>query len=83
MCPRCFEWHSKAAEKLETTHGCQECGASLDHLAALSVDGQAHLFLVPKDGAYQALCGPCRAAYEHKRRDLLKATAYGRAQGIL
>jgi transcription elongation factor Elf1 len=80
MCPRCQEWHAEALRVLAgESRGaaeCQECGVPfLAHADERS--GDYRLYVVPKDGIYQMLCGTCKDAYVAKMRRLYQGTKFG------
>jgi hypothetical protein len=79
-CLRCLEWHRAALDHLatgKTPSGCQECERSLDELSRAAGSADVKMYLHPKDGIYQVLCGTCSDRYEQKRRDLYARTSYG------
>jgi hypothetical protein len=82
ICDVCLEWHFHALEFLggAVPRGCQGCEKTWETMQAESPDVElaVGVFVVPKDGIYQMLCRACAAPYLPKRKDLYKATRFGR-----
>ena len=59
--------------------GCQVCSKTFDELRVLGtgVEYQVRMYVLPKDGIYQVLCGECIKPYTQKRGDLFKGTQFG------
>jgi hypothetical protein len=79
ICDYCLDWHNHALEFLggATPQGCQECGASWEILRDRQPGVEVRLYVVPRDGIYQLLCGLCVRPYVSARADLYRGTAYG------
>jgi hypothetical protein len=58
--------------------GCQECGASWVALRDSTPGVEVRMYVVPKDGIYQLLCGQCVLPYAGKRADLYAGTKFGK-----
>lgn len=89
MCVDCYQWHLSSLKAIAAggvPPGCFECRATWDELRLRLAPGdnpdEVKMFLVPKDGIYQLLCGMCIDAYERKRADLLRGTLYGQLKGV-
>ena len=86
LCWTCYGWHRRAMNLLakgEVPPGCQECGLKIEAMQEVNARGDKPLYLHPKDGVYQVLCGKCSDAYVQKRADLYRSTQYGRSQKLI
>ena len=84
-CWDCYYWHRAALAVLAgcAPPGCQgPCRRSWEDLRREGPGENVRMWVHPKDGIYQLLCGACSDAYERKRLDLYRATRYGRAKGL-
>ena len=79
ICDYCLEWHNHAMDFLAGAcpRGCQACGATSEQLLEKSGTVEFRLYVVPRDGIYQLLCGPCVRPYVSARADLFRGTAFG------
>jgi len=79
ICDYCVEWHNHAIEFLAgaAPKGCSACGATWQFLRDSAPGVEVRLYVVPRDGIYQLLCGPCVRPYTAQRADLFRGTAYG------
>jgi len=84
-CWDCYYWHRAALAVLAgcAPPGCQgPCRRTWEDLRRETAGENVRMWVHPKDGIYQLLCGECSDAYERKRLDLYRATRYGRAKGL-
>jgi hypothetical protein len=79
ICDYCLDWHNAAIAMLAGAcpRGCQGCGASWEKLRDSTPGVEVRLYVVPRDGIYQLLCGACVRPYVHARADLFRGTAFG------
>jgi len=79
ICDYCLEWHAHNLDVLggALPKGCQECGRTWEQLQEPDGLVAGRIFIVPKDGIYQALCVVCIAPYTGKRADLYRDTKFG------
>lgn len=80
ICDYCLEWHGHALEVMggAVPVGCQECQRPTHELTADPLVLAVRLYVVPRDGIYQLLCGPCKDTHAPKHADLYRGTEYGR-----
>lgn len=82
ICDHCLEWHYHALDFLggAVPRGCQHCGITWETLRDQTIGPIVRMYVVPKDGVLQLLCGACIRPYTGKRSDLYQGTEYGRKQ---
>jgi hypothetical protein len=80
ICDHCLEWHLHALQFLggAVPPGCQECGATWEHLCNSTPGVEVRMYVAPKDGIYQLLCARCIRPYTAKRSDLYRGTEFGK-----
>ena len=61
---------------------CQECGKTLDQLAAESASDDIRMEVHAKDGIYELLCQPCGDRYARLRMDLYGKTPFSKAHRL-
>lgn len=79
VCDHCMEWHHHAIAFLggAVPPGCQQCRATWEYLRDSTPGVEIRMYVVPKDGILQLLCGACVQTYLPKRADLYKGTQFG------
>lgn len=80
ICDDCLLWHARAIELMAgqgVPPGCQKCGTTREILAMKAPGIEYKLYVVPKDGVLQVLCGECVVPYVGQRRDLYGKTPFG------
>jgi len=83
ICEYCLEWHLHALDFLggALPNGCQGCDATRAELAERHpLEMAVRMYVVPKDGILQMLCGDCAGPYIGKRSDLYRGTQFGHNQ---
>jgi len=89
-CWNCYQTHLKALALLQGSllQGelrCKVCNVGQEELGARRAHGDipgSRMFMHPKDGIYQELCGRCSDRYERQRLDLYGDTPYGAARKL-
>jgi len=78
-CVECWLWQRAAIRVLggATPPGCQgPCKRNWEQLREATPGENVRMFVQPKDGILQLLCGRCSDGYERKRLDLYAGTPY-------